>query len=112
MLLRHVITPMKTYPLAPAQIGNSSGFRLSAEFYREYPQFKDAKGRVEVVAENVLLVILEPQEVQVEEENSLMLKLFLDFLMEDALKNPQSLEVYTQEMSDEEDELLVGVVLD
>lgn len=47
-----------------------------------------------------------------QEKDELMLSLFLDFLMEKALHNPQELESYTQEMADEDDELMAGVVLD
>lgn len=47
-----------------------------------------------------------------QEEDELMLSQFLDFLMEKALRNPEELERYTQEMSDEDDELMAGVVID
>jgi antitoxin PrlF len=42
----------------------------------------------------------------------LMLKLFLDTLMRFALENPNLLTPYTQEMADEMDELLAGVIVD
>jgi antitoxin PrlF len=38
-----------------------------------------------------------------------LLSLFLDFLTKDALKNSDRLEAYTEEMSQEDDELLAGV---
>jgi antitoxin PrlF len=41
-----------------------------------------------------------------------MLSLFLDLITKDALTNPENLEAYTEEMSDEDDELLAGVVID
>lgn len=47
-----------------------------------------------------------------EEENPQMLRLFLDALMADAIKDPSMLVVYTTEMKAEEDELLDGVTLD
>ena len=37
---------------------------------------------------------------------------FLDFLMEEALRNPDDLENYTEAMAAEDDELISGVVLD
>ncbi|MBR8838524.1 MAG: hypothetical protein DSM106950_32115 [Stigonema ocellatum SAG 48.90 = DSM 106950] len=41
----------------------------------------------------------------------LLLNLFLDFLMENALRNPrQEIEAYTEEMSGEDDELTKGVM--
>lgn len=43
------------------------------------------------------------------EYDSKTLRLFLDFLMEEIEKNPESLVPYTKEMSDELDELLEGV---
>ena len=101
----------KTYSLSPAKIGNSSGFRLPASFYRDHPQFNNATGWVEVVAVNTLLVKLEPAPEE-EEEDNLILSLFLDFITKDALKNSDRLEAYTAEMAQEDDELLVGVELD
>ncbi len=42
---------------------------------------------------------------------ALMMSLFLDFLMKDAMKNPSKLVPYTKEMSNEMDELLADVLL-
>jgi len=47
-----------------------------------------------------------------EEENPQMLRLFLDALMADAMKDPCILVPYTAEMKEEEDTLLEGVTLD
>jgi antitoxin PrlF len=41
-----------------------------------------------------------------------MLRMFLDFLVKDAFKNPSSLTPYTEEMAKEMDELLKGVEID
>ena len=41
-----------------------------------------------------------------------MLNLFLDFITKDALTNPEHLEAYTEEMAEEDDELLAGVAVD
>jgi antitoxin PrlF len=103
----------RTYPLAPAKIGNASGFRLPASFYRDHPQFVNATGWVEVLSDDTVLVKLEPQPVEAESDSDdLMLSLFLDFITKDALTNPEQLEAYTEAMSDEDDELLAGVVVD
>ncbi|MEB3336021.1 MAG: hypothetical protein VKJ46_01065 [Leptolyngbyaceae bacterium] len=112
----------KPYPLSSARIGNASGFRLPASFYREHPQFTNATGWVEVIADNTLLVKLEPvvsESDEEEEEHELILSLFLDFITKDALKNsggthPEGtrLEAYTEAMAQEDDELLAGVELD
>ena len=40
------VTP---YRVTPARIGNSSGLRLPAAFYRDDPQFAGAAGQVEVL---------------------------------------------------------------
>jgi hypothetical protein len=40
----------KQYHLTWARIGIASGFRLSASFFKDHPQFKEAKGAVEVTA--------------------------------------------------------------
>lgn len=45
-------------------------------------------------------------------EDPEMLALFLDFLVEDALKNPEKLVPYTEEMHQEAMALIEGVVLD
>lgn len=103
----------KTYTLSPARIGNSSGFRLPASFYRDHPQFANATGWVEVLANNTLLIKLEPVATESEDEgNELLLGLFLDFITKDALKNSDRLEAYTEAMAQEDDELLAGVSLD
>jgi len=101
----------KHYDAAWAQIGNASGFRLSARFFKENPQFTGAKGAVEVIGSDTLLVRLQTQSS--EEAEDVMLSLFLDFLMKNAFANPDSeLEAYTSAMSAEDDELLAGVVVD
>jgi antitoxin PrlF len=41
-----------------------------------------------------------------------MMRMFLDFLVEEAFKNPSSLTTYTEEMAKEIDELLKGVAID
>ncbi|AKV67199.1 MULTISPECIES: hypothetical protein [Microcystis] len=41
-----------------------------------------------------------------------MLRMFLDFLVEEAFKNPSSLTPYTEEMAKEIDQLLKGVAID
>jgi antitoxin PrlF len=116
-LLQFVLTHMrsKTYSLAPAKIGNSSGFRLPVSFYRDYPRFANATGWVEVLADDTLLIKLEPVEMEAEgdeENNELMLSLFLDFITKDALKNSDRLEAYTEAMAQDDDELLAVVELD
>lgn len=105
--------PHKRYNATWAKIGNASGFRLSAEFFKENPQFAGAKGAVEVISSDTLLVRLQPQSTEQEQaEDELMLSLFLDFLMKQALSNPNEVEAYTEAMAEEDDELTAGVVLD
>lgn len=116
-LLQFVLTSMgsKTYSLAPAKIGNSLGFRLPVSFYRDHPRFANATGWVEVLTDDTLLVKLEPvtnESESNEENNELMLSLFLDFITKDALKNSDRLEAYTEVMAQDDDELLEGVEID
>ncbi len=103
--------PNKRYKAAWARIGNGAGFRLSADFFKDNPQFTEASGAVEVINSDTLLVRLQLQSLE-QEKDELMLSLFLDFLMEDALRNPDELESYTEAMAAEDDELIAGVVLD
>jgi antitoxin PrlF len=105
------VTP---YRVTAARIGNSSGLRLSAAFYRDHPQFAGAAGHVEVLDDNTLLLRLEPKEQQQAEaeEDSLMLGLFLDFLSRQALASDQGPVLYTEAMAADDDELLAGVTVD
>jgi antitoxin PrlF len=103
--------PNKRYKAAWARIGNGAGFRLSANFFKDNPQFTEASGAVEVINSDTLLVRLQPQSLE-QEKDELMLSLFLDFLMENALRNPAQLESYTEAMAAEDDELIAGVVLE
>ena len=65
-----------------------------------------------MINENTLLVRLEPAQKEDEEEDNVMMSLFLDFLMTSAIEKPDSLIAYTSEMSKEAKELLTGVELD
>jgi antitoxin PrlF len=111
VLLAMAVSP---YRVTPARIGNSSGLRLPAAFYRDHPQFAGAAGQVEVLNDTTLLLRLEPEEQQgeAEEEDSLMLGLFLDFLSRQALTAEQGPVPYTEAMAEEDEELLAGVVVD
>ncbi len=102
------------YRVTPARIGNSSGLRLPAAFYRDHPQFTGAAGQVEVLSDNTLLLRLESPDPQNSdtEEDSLMLGLFLDFLSRQALSSDQAPVLYTEAMAAEDDELLAGVSVD
>jgi antitoxin PrlF len=102
------------YRVTPARIGNSSGLRLPAAFYRDHPRFAGAAGQVEVLNDTTLLLRLEPDEQPRSEadENSLMLGLFLDFLSRQALSADQGPAPYTEAMAADDEELLAGVTVD
>jgi antitoxin PrlF len=107
--------PSKSYSISPAKIGSQDGFRLPKAFSHDYPHLLTAKGHIEMIDEHTFLVHLEPdRELKDDEEDgeSLMMKLFLDTLMKFAIAKPDSLTLYTQQMAEEMDELLAGVVLD
>ena len=103
-----------TYRVTPARIGNSSGLRLPAAFYRDHPQFAGAAGLLEVLDDTTLLLRLEPEEQPQgqSEEDSLMLGLFLDFLSRQALTSDQGPVLYTEAMAADDDELLAGASVD
>jgi antitoxin PrlF len=105
---------VRPYRVTPARIGNSSGLRLPAAFYRDHPQFAGVAGRMEVLDDSTLLLRLEPEEQQPgeAEEDTLMLGLFLDFLSRQALTADQGPVVYTEAMAAVDDELLAGVTVD
>ena len=105
------VTP---YRVTPARIGNSSGLRLPAAFYRDHPQFAGVAGQVEVLDENTLLLRLElKKQPQGEaEEDSLLLGLFLDFLSRQALTSDPGPVFYTEAMAADDDELLADVTVE
>ncbi|MEB3249786.1 MAG: hypothetical protein VKK07_10620, partial [Merismopediaceae bacterium] len=104
----------KIYPISPAKIGNQDGFRLPRGFSKDHPELVNAAGEVEVLDEKTLLVRLDvqPLEQDEDEDESLIMGLFLDFLMNEAIANPESLVPYTEIMSQQVDELLAAVVVE
>ena len=101
-----------SYSIRSTKIGNSTGFRLPAEFYREYPQFANADGWIEVLSPDTAILRISPQSGDDEDaEESVMMRLFLDFAITEALKN-NTLQPYTTEMSKAAHELIAGVQLD
>ncbi len=101
----------KRYNASWSKIGNSAGFRLENGFFKDNPQFAKVSGEVQVINSDTLLVRLHPTQLE-QEKDELMLSLFLDFLMEEALQHPDELESYTEEMASFDDDLIAGVVLD
>jgi len=74
-----------SYNIRSTKIGNSAGFRLPADFYREHPQFANADGWIEVLSPDIAIVRIVPQLHDDEDvEDS---RLFLDFATTEALKN-------------------------
>ena len=103
----------KNYSISPAKIGSQDGFRLPKAFSHDHPHLVAAKGYIEMVDKNTFLVHFDPDlDLEEDEDESLMLKLFLDTLMKFAIAKPDSLTPYTQQMADEMDELLASVVVD
>jgi antitoxin PrlF len=102
-----------SYNIRSTKIGNSAGFRLTAEFYRDYPQFANASGWIEVLSSDTAILKIIPQvnEDEKDEEDSLMMRLFLDFAITEALKE-NTLQPYTTEMSEAAHQLIEGVELE
>ncbi len=101
-----------SYNIRSTKIGNSAGFRLPAEFYREHPQFANADGWIEVLSPDIAILKINPKSDDNEDdEDSLMMRLFLDFAMAEALRN-NTLQPYTTEMSDAARQLIEGVELE
>jgi len=79
-------------------------------FCNENPQWANANVQVEILSENTLLLRLVSSDIKEgDKESSLMMRLFLDTLMEDLKNDPSKVVSYTNEMIAEEDELLYGV---
>jgi antitoxin PrlF len=100
-----------SYNIRSTKIGNSAGFRLPADFYREHPQFANASGWIEVLSPDTAILKIIPESIDEDEEDSLMMRLFLDFAMTEALKN-NTLQPYTTEMSEAAHKLIEGVELE
>ena len=102
----------KSYKVSWAKIGNSLGYRLASEFFKENPNFVGAEGVVQVISSDTAIFSLAKSEAEEQVEDDLMLKLYLDFLVKQALENPDELEAYTQTMADEDEALMAGVDID
>lgn len=99
----------KSYRVSWAKIGNSAGYRLASEFFKENPNFVGADGIVQVIAPDTALFSLTPSEAQERSEEDLMMKLYLDFATKQALAEPSELEAYTEQMAEEDEALIAGV---
>jgi antitoxin PrlF len=103
----------KNYSISPAKIGSQDGFRLPKAFSHDHPHLLTAKGYIEMVDQHTFLVHFDPDgDLEEEDDESLMLKLFLDTLMKFAQDKPDSLTPYTQQMAEAMDQLLAGVTVD
>jgi antitoxin PrlF len=102
----------KQYSISPAKIGSQDGFRFPRSFSQDHPELIAASGYVEVLSDDTLIIRLNPIEKEDEEDENVTMSLFLDFLMKLAMENPNSLVPYTEEMSQEANELLAGVEID
>jgi antitoxin PrlF len=105
----------KSYSISPAKIGSQDGFRLPKAFSHDYPHLVAVKGHIEMVDKHTFLVHFDPDnnlDEEFDDDDSLMLKLFLDTLLKFAQNNTALLTPYTQRMADEMDELLTGVTVD
>ena len=102
----------KTYKASWAKIGNSSGYRITSDFFREHPEFVGSDGVIQVIAPDTVVFSRAKTEEEGQEEDDLMLSLYLNFLTKQALASPDELEEYTQDMADEDEELIAGVILD
>jgi len=100
----------KIYPINLAKNGNQDGFCLPDSFFKDHPHLANASGYLEVLSDNTFLVKLNADNVNNDEGT--ILSLFLDFLMKDAIENSGKLVMYTQEMSEEIDDLVSDVILD
>ncbi|WP_299406136.1 hypothetical protein [Acaryochloris sp. IP29b_bin.148] len=102
----------KSYKASWAKIGNSSGYRLTSDFFREHPEFVGSDGVVQVIAPDTVIFLRTKAADEEQAQDDLMLSLYLDFLTKQALSHPHELEEYTQQMAEEDDDLTAGVRLD
>ena len=101
----------KTYEAKWSRIGNSAGYRIQAEFFKENPEFTECGALIEVVDDDTVLLRRVPVEDEGQQEDELMLASFLNFMFKDGLNNERFVE-YTEEDAALDDDLMEGVVLD
>ena len=102
----------KSYKASWAKIGKSSGYRLTSDIFKEHTNKVGAEEVEQVIAPAPALISIVRPDVEDQAEDELMLKLYLDFLTKQALANPDELEEYTQQMAEEDEQLMAGVELD
>ncbi|MBD2626521.1 hypothetical protein [Trichormus variabilis] len=100
-----------SYNIRSIKIGNSAGFRLPADFYREHPQFANADGWIEVLSPDTAILRIVPESSDEDAEDSLLMRLLLDFATTETLKN-NTLQPYTTEMSEVAHKLIEAVQLE
>jgi antitoxin PrlF len=103
----------KIYSGNPKETASLRGIPVPDSFYKDHPQWDNANVKIEVLSDNTLLVrLVSENEDEQEEEDPEMLRLFLDALMADVIKDPSILVPYTEEMKAEADALLEGVIVE
>ncbi|MCL1470023.1 hypothetical protein [Argonema antarcticum] len=102
----------KIYSVNPKEKENLPSLPVPQSFYKDNPQWANASFKIEVLSDNTLLVRLVSEDDDEEEEDPQMLRLFLDALMADVIKDPSILVPYTAEMKAEADALLEGVIVE
>jgi antitoxin PrlF len=93
-----------------AKIGNSSGYRIQSDFFRENPQFTDSKAIIEVIDDDTVLMRRIQDDDEQQQEDEIILSAFLNFCFKQGLENNDfiSLEDDIAECK----ELIEGVELD
>ena len=100
----------KVYEAKWTRVGNSAGYRIQSEFFKENPRFTNCGALLEVVDDDTVL-LRRVSANDDEQEDELMLAAFLNFMFKDGLTNDRFVE-YTEEDAALDDELMEGVALD
>lgn len=95
--------------MATLELVIAQDFSYLWRFTVNIPNLHSSDGWIEVLSPDTALVKIIPQSS--DDENSLIMRLFIDFAMTEALKN-NTLQPYTTEMSEVAHELIDGVELE
>jgi len=91
--------------------GNSMGFRFESALFRSHPEFSGTV-RAQVIAPGKLLVVADPIEREIAEEDDPVLGPFLALIAKDMAENPQKIKPLDETLMKEIAALTAGIEVD
>jgi len=92
-----------------AKVGNSDGFRIDKNLFKEHPEFSGAGVKLKFIAPGkMLLETAEPVELE-DGQDDMVMSAFLSYLDNEMVKNPKNIIPVDQNLLDEIGDLVEGV---